>query len=40
MTEAVPSVPERLRTGFFAGLHTSVKLIKFVLPLWTLAPLS
>jgi spore maturation protein SpmB len=34
MTEAVPSLPERLRTGFFAGLQTSVKLIKFVLPLY------
>ncbi len=30
----VPSIPERLRTGFFSGMQTSVKLIKFVLPLY------
>ena len=30
----IPSIPERLRTGFLGGLQTSFKLIKFVLPLY------
>jgi hypothetical protein len=37
--DTVPSIPERLRTGFFSGMQTSVKLIKFVLPLYVLVDL-
>ncbi|MDO3377566.1 nucleoside recognition domain-containing protein [Geoalkalibacter halelectricus] len=35
----VPSIPERLRTGFLSGMQTSFKLIKFVLPLYILVDL-
>jgi hypothetical protein len=31
---SIPSVPERLRTGFFVGLQTSLRMIKWVLPLY------
>jgi hypothetical protein len=34
MGETVPDIPARLRTGFIGGLQTSLKLIKFVLPLY------
>ncbi len=33
-TAPIPSVPERIRTGLRAGLQTTVKLLKFVLPLY------
>jgi len=32
--EIIPDIPTRLRTGFIGGLQTSLKLIKFVLPLY------
>ncbi|HEY7746507.1 MAG TPA: hypothetical protein VIA07_09225, partial [Desulfuromonadales bacterium] len=34
MAETIPDIPTRLRTGFIGGLQTSLKLIKFVLPLY------
>ena len=34
MAETIPDIPTRLRTGFVGGLQTSLKLIKFVLPLY------
>ncbi len=34
MSEPVPSIPERLRTGLLSGLQTSLKLIKVVLPIY------
>jgi len=34
VAETIPDIPTRLRTGFVGGLQTSLKLIKFVLPLY------
>lgn len=34
MAETIPDIPTRLRTGLIAGLQTSLKLIKYVLPLY------
>jgi hypothetical protein len=34
VAETIPDIPTRLRTGFIGGLQTSLKLIKFVLPLY------
>lgn len=34
MSEPVPDIPTRLRTGFFSGLQTALKLCKFVVPIY------
>ncbi len=34
MAETIPDIPTRLRTGLVGGLQTSLKLCKFVLPLY------
>lgn len=34
VAETIPDIPTRLRTGFIGGLQTSLKLIKYVLPLY------
>jgi len=39
VNEAVPDIPTRIRTGLAAGLQTSLKLFKFVLPLYVLVDL-
>ncbi len=39
MNEAVPDIPTRIRTGLAAGLQTSLKLFKFVLPLYVVVDL-
>ncbi|WP_432820959.1 nucleoside recognition domain-containing protein [Trichloromonas sp.] len=39
MNEAIPDIPTRIRTGLTAGLQTSLKLFKFVLPLYVLVDL-
>jgi len=39
VNEAIPDIPTRIRTGLTAGLQTSFKLFKFVLPLYVLVDL-
>ncbi len=39
VTENIPDIPNRLKTGFSAGLQTTVKLFKFVLPLYVIVDL-
>jgi hypothetical protein len=39
MTEPIPDIPTRLRTGIISGLQTSLRLIKFVLPLYVVVDL-
>jgi hypothetical protein len=39
MTDPIPDIPTRLRTGLGAGFATSLKLFKFVLPLYVLVDL-
>jgi len=34
VAETIPDIPTRLKTGLVGGLRTSLKLIKFVLPLY------
>jgi len=34
VSEPVPDIPTRLRTGFFSGLQTALKLCKFVVPIY------
>lgn len=39
MNEVIPDIPTRIRTGLACGLQTSLKLFKFVLPLYVLVDL-
>jgi len=39
MMDAVPDIPTRIKTGLKGGVQTSVKLFKFVLPLYVLVDL-
>lgn len=39
MIDSIPDIPTRLRTGLVAGFKTSLKLFKFVLPLYVLVDL-
>lgn len=39
LEQTVPDIPTRLRTGFIAGLQTSWKLVRFVVPIYVLIEL-
>jgi hypothetical protein len=39
VNEVIPDIPTRIRTGLGAGLQTSFKLFKFVLPLYVVVDL-